>query len=65
MAKGDRNKLGAISTAEIVRDGRRFWGVNAYTEYHPGGSAARAPAQEGQKVELLRGEDDLARTLRL
>jgi len=30
---GDRDKLGTITTAEVVRDGQRFVVVNAYTQY--------------------------------
>jgi O-acetyl-ADP-ribose deacetylase (regulator of RNase III) len=33
-AKGDRAKLGTISTAEIVRPPVRFTIVNAYTQFH-------------------------------
>ena len=33
-AKGDRSKLGTISTAEIHRPPARFTVVNAYTQFH-------------------------------
>jgi O-acetyl-ADP-ribose deacetylase (regulator of RNase III) len=35
----DRGKLGTLSTATIVRDGRQFFVVNAYTQFEPGADA--------------------------
>ena len=35
----DPKKLGTLSTATIVRDGRTFTVVNAYTQFEPGASA--------------------------
>ena len=32
--KGDRGKLGTISTADVVRGAARFTVVNAYTQFH-------------------------------
>ena len=32
--RGDRNKLGSMSTATIQRNGRQITIVNAYTQYH-------------------------------
>ena len=40
--KGDRSKLGTISTAEIVRDGRVFSVLNAYTQFHWRGAGVKA-----------------------
>lgn len=40
--KGDRNKLGTISTAEIQRGNVRFTVVNAYTQFHWRGSGTLA-----------------------
>ncbi|HEV7278792.1 MAG TPA: hypothetical protein VGN57_01160 [Pirellulaceae bacterium] len=34
-----REKLGTLSTATVVRDGREFTVVNAYTQFEPGASA--------------------------
>ena len=41
-AKGDRNKLGTISTAEIVRSGVTFTVVNAYTQFNHHGPGVLA-----------------------
>lgn len=40
--KGDRAKLGTISTAWVERDGQRFVIVNAYTQFHWRGPEGRA-----------------------
>jgi O-acetyl-ADP-ribose deacetylase (regulator of RNase III) len=34
-----RDKLGTLSTATVVRDGREFFVVNAYTQFEPGANA--------------------------
>jgi len=41
-AKGDREKLGTISSAVIERPGSRFAVVNAYTQFHWRGSGVLA-----------------------
>jgi O-acetyl-ADP-ribose deacetylase (regulator of RNase III) len=41
-AKGDRGKLGTITTAEIDRPPARFTIVNAYTQFHHRGSGVLA-----------------------
>lgn len=40
--KGDHDKLGTISVAEIERDGRRFHVVNGYTQFHWRGEGVKA-----------------------
>lgn len=40
--KGDRDKLGTISYAEVQRDGHTIVVVNAYTQYHWRGKKPRA-----------------------
>ncbi len=39
--KGDRAKLGTISVARVVRDGRTLWIANAYTQLHYRGPGVR------------------------
>ncbi|NHZ82605.1 phosphatase [Massilia sp. CCM 8695] len=41
-AKGDMSKLGTISVAEIDRNGRKFFIVNGYTQYHWRGDGNKA-----------------------
>jgi O-acetyl-ADP-ribose deacetylase (regulator of RNase III) len=41
-AKGDRGKLGSLSTARIEREGVSFTIVNAYTQEHWRGSGVKA-----------------------
>lgn len=41
-AKGDAGKLGTISVAEIHRDGRTFFVVNGYTQFHWRGDGDKA-----------------------
>lgn len=40
--KGDREKLGTISQASVVRDGIKLTIVNAYTQFHWRGSGVKA-----------------------
>lgn len=40
--KGDPDKLGTISHAQVVRDGARFTVVNAYTQLHWRGNGIKA-----------------------
>ena len=41
-AKGDAAKLGTITMAEVVRNGRSFYVVNGYTQYHWRGEGNKA-----------------------
>jgi O-acetyl-ADP-ribose deacetylase (regulator of RNase III) len=41
-AKGDASKLGTITVAEIIRNGRVFHVVNGYTQYHWRGEGNKA-----------------------
>jgi O-acetyl-ADP-ribose deacetylase (regulator of RNase III) len=41
-SKGDVSKLGTISVAEISRNGRKFFIVNGYTQYHWRGEGNKA-----------------------
>jgi len=41
-AKGDRNKLGTISSVTLERDGRQITVVNGYTQFHWRGSGVLA-----------------------
>jgi O-acetyl-ADP-ribose deacetylase (regulator of RNase III) len=45
-AKGDRAKLGTISTAEVERPPARFTVVNAYTQFHWRGEGVLADYDE-------------------
>ena len=40
--KGDAAKLGTVSIAEVTRNGRTFYVVNAYTQYHWRGAGVKA-----------------------
>ncbi len=40
-AKGDRAKLGTISRAQVQRERRSLWVVNAYTQLHYRGAGVR------------------------
>lgn len=53
--KGDRDKLGSISSALIVRDTTRFHVVNAYTQFNWRGAGVKAdyPAM-GQAMRAVR-----------
>jgi len=39
--KGDRSKLGTISSVQVWRDGRPLWIANAYTQFHYRGTGVR------------------------
>jgi O-acetyl-ADP-ribose deacetylase (regulator of RNase III) len=48
--KGDRSKLGTISTAEIQRGDRTFHVVNGYTQFHWRGQGVKADYDAIRKV---------------
>ncbi len=55
--KGDRSKLGTISTATIKRDGASFVVVNGYTQFHYRGSGVKVDYEAIRSVFNLVAEN--------
>jgi O-acetyl-ADP-ribose deacetylase (regulator of RNase III) len=55
--KGDRKKLGSYSSASVELEGHTLTVVNAYTQFHYGGSGVRADYNAIRKVFALIKQD--------